>query len=75
VVGHSDRSGPSNANRASSRRRAEAVRDYLLTHGVPSAAIRVTAAGEEAPYIATEDGVREPQNRRVDVRLTALPTP
>ncbi len=71
VEGHSDRSGSTGGNLESSRRRAEVVRDYLVDHGVPRAAIRVTAVGEQAPYIATADGVREPQNRRVDVRLTA----
>ena len=69
--GHSDRSGSSSANRHSSLRRAEAVRDYLTARGVPSRAIVVRAFGEEQPLVATADGVREPQNRRVDIHLSS----
>lgn len=69
VVGHSDRSGPSAGNHRVSRARAEAVRQALLIEGVPEAAIRFEAQGEQQPIIATADGVREPQNRRVEVRL------
>jgi outer membrane protein OmpA-like peptidoglycan-associated protein len=71
VEGHSDRSGPSSASRQSSSRRAAAVRDHLIGRGVPADRIEVRAWGEERPLIATADGVREPQNRRVDVRLVA----
>lgn len=69
VEGHSDRSGNDAANHRSSRVRAEIVRDYLVAHGIPAARIKVRAWGEERPFIATADGVREPQNRRVDVRI------
>jgi outer membrane protein OmpA-like peptidoglycan-associated protein len=69
--GHSDRSGPAGSNIASSRRRAFAARDYLVAHGVPADVITVRAYGESAPIIATEDGVREIQNRRVEIRFAA----
>ncbi len=67
IHGHSDRSGPEAVNLRASRRRAEAVRDYLAAHGVPRAAMAVTAHGESRPIIPTEDGVREAQNRRVEI--------
>ena len=69
IDGHSDRSGPADVNLRSSRRRAEVVRDYLMAKGVPADRIVVRAWGEARPLIATADGVREPQNRRVDVRM------
>ena len=69
LAGHSDRSGPAGANLRSSRKRAEAVRDYLAAHGVPANAISVEAFGEERPIVPTEDGVREVQNRRVEIRF------
>lgn len=69
LTGHSDRSGPPAANRAASRKRAEAVRDYLTGKGVSAAAIEIAVAGEAQPIIPTEDGVREGQNRRVEVRI------
>ena len=67
--GHSDRSGPTASNIASSRRRAETARDYLVSHGIPATAIQTRAYGESRPIIATEDGVREVQNRRVEIRF------
>ena len=72
--GYSDRSGPSLANRDSSSRRVAAVRDHLMNSGVPAERITVKAWGEERPLIPTADGVREPQNRRVDVRLLGRDT-
>jgi outer membrane protein OmpA-like peptidoglycan-associated protein len=71
VEGHSDRSGNSAANNRSSRVRADIVRDYLVAHGIPADRIRVHAWGEDRPLVATADGVREPQNRRVVVRIVS----
>ena len=71
IDGHSDRSGPAGSNLTSSRKRAEIARDYLAAHGVPASAMRVRAYGESSPIIATEDGVREVQNRRVEIRFVA----
>ena len=69
IDGHSDRSGPAGANRRTSRLRAEAVRAYLAAKGVPVGAMTIAGHGEEQPIIATADGVREPQNRRVEIRF------
>ncbi len=71
IDGHSDRSGPPGPNLISSRKRAEIARDYLAAHGIPASAMRVRAYGEAAPIIATDDGVREVQNRRVEIRFVA----
>ena len=71
IEGHSDRSGPAGANRRSARMRAAAVRDELVRRGVPAALIKVRSLGEERPLIVTEDGVREAQNRRVDINIGA----
>ena len=69
LSGHSDRSGPAGANLQASRKRAEAARDYLAAHGVPGGAMTVQAYGEQQPIVPTEDGVREVQNRRVEIRF------
>ena len=68
VTGHSDRSGPPAPNRRSSLQRAQIVADYLIGKGVARSSITVEGKGEEAPLIPTEDGVREVQNRRVEIR-------
>ena len=69
IAGHADRSGPARYNDGASRRRAEAVKDWLLERGIPAGAITVSAHGESRPIVPTEDGVREAQNRRVEIRL------
>lgn len=71
IDGHSDKSGGSMSNLASSRHRARIVRDYLAGRGVPAGSMTVRAYGETWPIIATADGVREIQNRRVEVRWGA----
>ncbi len=71
ISGHSDRSGPAAHNQRSAAARAEAVRRYLIERGVPAAVVSVATYGEDRPLIATEDGVREPQNRRVDILFGA----
>lgn len=69
VAGHTDRSGPVGVNLAESRRRAIAVKSYLTAQGVSASAVTVSAFGESQPIVATEDGVREAQNRRVEISL------
>jgi OOP family OmpA-OmpF porin len=69
ATGHADRSGPENYNMALSLRRANAVKDALVREGVPATAISVVGKGESQPLVPTADGVREPQNRRVEIVL------
>jgi outer membrane protein OmpA-like peptidoglycan-associated protein len=66
-TGHTDTSGPANYNMALSLRRANTVKDALVREGVSPTAISVVGRGEEALLVATGDGVREPQNRRVEI--------
>jgi OmpA-OmpF porin, OOP family len=67
ATGHADKSGPENYNMALSLRRANAVKDALVREGVPATAIAVIGRGESQPLVPTADGVREPQNRRVEI--------
>ena len=69
IDGHSDRSGPARPNRRTSLQRADAVRAYLARRGVPASAMTTAGHGEDRPIVATEDGVREPQNRRVEIQF------
>jgi outer membrane protein OmpA-like peptidoglycan-associated protein len=69
ATGHADRSGPEDYNMALSLRRANAVKDALVRDGVPPMAISVIGKGETQPLVPTPDGVREPQNRRVEIVL------
>jgi hypothetical protein len=67
AVGHTDTSGPNNYNMALSLRRANAVKGALVQAGVPAGAIDTVGKGEEGLLVPTADGVREPQNRRVEI--------
>ncbi len=67
ATGHTDTSGPEAYNMALSLRRANAVKDALVREGVPAQAITVIGRGEQGLLVQTGDGVREPQNRRVEI--------
>jgi outer membrane protein OmpA-like peptidoglycan-associated protein/opacity protein-like surface antigen len=67
LAGHADRSGSDAYNVGLSQRRANNVRSYLAGRGVPDGSITTEAFGESRPLVDTADGVREPQNRRVEI--------
>ena len=75
LAAFSDRSGPRRASLVMARRRAEAARDYLLSKGVAGDRIGIRAYGASHLLIATERGVREAQNRRVDIVVRASGKP
>ena len=67
VVGHSDRVGTEVYNTRLSSRRANHVRDLLVSGGIQSGLFVVSFHGEGMPAVSTEDEVAEPLNRRVEV--------
>ena len=69
VAGHADRSGTPAYNMGLSRRRADAVAAELVRQGIAKNEIAVSYFGESRPLVPTADGVREPQNRRVEIVL------
>jgi len=69
LTGHADRSGAPAYNQTLSEKRGAAVRNALVHLGIPAADITVIGKGEASPLVPTADGVREPQNRRVEIVL------
>jgi len=69
VVGHTDTSGSSDYNVKLSLRRSQAVKDALVSLGIPEAAIATGGRGESELMVQTGDGVKEPQNRRATIDL------
>lgn len=67
ATGHADRSGTQQYNLGLSERRARAVQAELTRLGIASNEIGVDWKGELEPLVPTDDGVREPQNRRVEI--------
>ena len=69
VNGYTDTSGTRKYNQGLSERRAEAVRAALIRGGIASNRIAVAAYGEDNLRVKTPNGVKEPQNRRVEVLI------
>jgi opacity protein-like surface antigen len=69
VSGYTDTSGTPVYNQGLSERRAQAVAAQLVTDGVPASEIQTHAYGETHLLVPTGPGVREPQNRRVEIVL------
>jgi outer membrane protein OmpA-like peptidoglycan-associated protein len=69
LTGHADLSGPTDYNQGLSLRRANNARNAMVDLGIPADQIAVFAKGETDPLVPTADGVREPQNRRVEIVL------
>jgi len=67
VTGHTDTVGSDAYNLRLSRRRAESVAAELEKMGIPSSEIEIVAKGKHDLLVPTGDGVREPQNRRVQI--------
>lgn len=69
VIGHTDSDGSEEYNMALSIRRAESVRDYMVSEDVDAAIIDVSGEGESNPIVsnATKEGRAE--NRRVDIHV------
>jgi outer membrane protein OmpA-like peptidoglycan-associated protein len=57
-----------------SRRRAESVAAQMEKDGVPSSEIAIYAKGKHDLLVPTADGVKEPQNRRVQIVFDGGPT-
>jgi len=67
VDGNTDTSGTPQYNMGLSERRARVVAAELVRDGVPRNAISMHAEGDTKLLVATGPGVREPQNRRVEI--------
>ena len=67
VTGYTDRSGSPAYNQRLSERRANNVAKALVQMGVPRSQMAVSGRGENDNRVPTADGVREPQNRRVEI--------
>jgi outer membrane protein OmpA-like peptidoglycan-associated protein len=69
VSGHADRTGSAAYNQRLSVRRGEAVASELVRRGIARNEITVQGFGFDRPLVPTAMGVREPQNRRVEIVL------
>lgn len=64
ISGHTDERGTIEYNLALGERRARAVRDYLVSLGVPTGQLRVTSYGESRPFAMGSNETAWAENRR-----------
>ncbi|MEY2883864.1 MAG: hypothetical protein RL490_1588, partial [Pseudomonadota bacterium] len=69
LAGHTDKVGTRAYTMEVAARRAAAVRDYMLDHGISAKEINILSFGDQRPLVETPPGVREPQNRRVEITI------
>ncbi len=67
ITGHTDSVGNNAYNQDLSERRANAVKNYLVTLGVDPARLRSNGRGEDSPVASNETDEGRAQNRRVDL--------
>ena len=67
VTGYTDTSGSPGYNQRLSERRANAVARALVRLGVSRSDMAISGRRENDLRVPTPDGVREPQNRRVEI--------
>jgi OOP family OmpA-OmpF porin len=72
ITGHTDNVGSADFNLKLSLRRAEAVRDYLISLGADAKKMEISGAGETKPIAdnSTEEG--RAKNRRVEVEVIGV---
>ena len=81
ITGHADRIGPAPYNGALAMRRAEAVKDYLVSKGIPADRIVTRSDGSSGPLV-TCPGIKNEHklirclapNRRVDIEAVLADT-
>jgi len=71
IQGHADDRGTNEYNLALGERRASAVRDYLVSLGVPTARLEIVSLGEEQPVCKDENESCWSKNRRGHFDITA----
>ena len=68
LEGHADERGSREYNMALGEKRANAVRDFLVTQGVNGSSLEVVSFGEEQPAATGSDEASWAQNRRVEIK-------
>ena len=69
IIGHTDSTGSDAINNPLSVQRAESVRDYLVTRGVPSEHVQTAGRGEREPVADNATDAGRARNRRVEIFL------
>lgn len=69
IVGHACESGSRSYNQELSERRAEAVKDYLISRGIPEENMTIRGEGEDYPVRGNDTEEMRRENRRAEIML------
>ncbi len=69
IEGHCDERGTAEYNLGLGERRAAAVKNYLISAGIPAARISTVSYGKERPFVAGHDETAWQQNRRAHLEI------
>ncbi len=72
ATGHTDSIGTDAYNQKLSERRAAAVKEYLVSKGVPSSKITTIGKGESQPVATNKTSEGRQKNRRVDIEFKGV---
>ena len=69
ICGHTDNVGSDELNNRLSQERADVVRNYLLTQGVPADRITAKGYGKYDPKVPNDTPENQAINRRVEFKI------
>ncbi len=72
VEGHTDSKGSVSKNQALSQQRADSVREYLVSKGIPSDKIKANGLGSSRPIADNDSADGRANNRRVEIVVEPL---
>jgi outer membrane protein OmpA-like peptidoglycan-associated protein len=72
VAGHTDSTGSHAYNMNLSQQRAESVRSYLASHGVPAKRLVTVGAGPDYPIADNSTPEGRAENRRVEITIVPV---
>jgi choice-of-anchor C domain-containing protein len=69
IEGHTDSAGTPASNQVLSDRRAAAVKQWLVGHGIPTVLITTRGLGQTKPIASNDTAEGRQKNRRVEIRI------
>jgi OOP family OmpA-OmpF porin len=72
ATGHTDSIGTDRYNQRLSERRAAAVKDYLVSKGIPASKVTTIGKGESQPVATNKTAEGRQKNRRVDIEFKGV---
>jgi OOP family OmpA-OmpF porin len=72
ATGHTDSIGTEAYNQKLSERRAAAVKDYLVSKGIPASKVTTIGKGESQPVATNKTAEGRQKNRRVDIEFKGV---